>query len=570
MEKKQLDLDQPLLSVRRFSSTLSSSNGANNKNIAKSIPHRQHSLPLHKSEWEVEEVTEPATVPFLWEKVPGRPKGGCKAEAQFPVESSYPPRLPPGRSSDVPRLLLEAYKDQNVFDPQIEESPLDNTTTLWEGLKKEVNSESDDDGFSDALDTLSMNHSISDLSGSDVMSSGIFSADTRTCDFMMNRFLPAAKAMVLDMPQSVSKKQLMTPKRPRQDKKLVGCERRSLQSAVVPYYDKYIKDAESEDEDEDDECAGSGKKSVKVFGLFSRFCIKNSLCLLNPVPGMKANKTQVPTSSAKKVGNRLTRTSYSGPLTQMADKNSWGAAYKQKLDCRSQSHQLHKVKSKPTGESNRLNYSADLGMMHGSYSHRCFLGVTNDVEALEAIKMSGSIIPTVEKRLYIDSVDIVKLQLSETISSGAENLKDSSGKTFASSVDGNTSSALISNVRRRAGGVESLSIDHAQNQQSGSLDCSKADDQGNHNVSSMLSTLPPPLPKSPSESWLWRTVPSTALRHPFSRSTPLSQFDPRKKHSKASNMGTKWETIVKTSNVHHDHVRYSEELVAHVSQHSKT
>lgn len=75
---------------------------------------------------------------------------------------------------------------------------------------------------------------------------------------------------------------------------------------------------------------------------------------------------------------------------------------------------------------------------------------------------------------------------------------------------------------------------------------SKEDDQGNLIVGSMLSPLPPPLPKSPSESWLWKTLPSIALWHQ------------KKQRSKESETGTKWETIVKTSNVRHDHARYSE------------
>lgn len=71
------------------------------------------------------------------------------------------------------------------------------------------------------------------------------------------------------------------------------------------------------------------------------------------------------------------------------------------------------------------------------------------------------------------------------------------------------------------------------------------------------SPLPPPLPKSPSESWLWRTLPSI---NPFTNSRGSSPIHPKKMGQKqnASATNTKWETIVKTSNLRQDHVRYSE------------
>ncbi|KAK4787643.1 hypothetical protein SAY86_011476 [Trapa natans] len=64
----------------------------------------------------------------------------------------------------------------------------------------------------------------------------------------------------------------------------------------------------------------------------------------------------------------------------------------------------------------------------------------------------------------------------------------------------------------------------------------------------------PPLLKSPSESWLYRTLPSIP---------PPSPFNPKKQSPKLSSHETNWETMVKSSNLHHDHVRYSDELVNH-------
>ncbi|KAF5943852.1 hypothetical protein HYC85_017929 [Camellia sinensis] len=430
MEKKQLDLDAPLLSVRRFSSALVSSNGENKKMIEKSIPHhRHHSLPSFKSEWELAEVTKPVAVPFLWEQIPGRPKGGSESEAQSPIEPSNTPRLPPGRAIEFSKPSSEkGYKDQNAT------------------LNKGVDTDSEYDEYSDALDMLSPTETLSmnsRVSGSDAKPCGTYFADMQTRDFMMNRFLPAAKAM----------------------------------------------DIESEDEDdEDDEYDSSGKTSVKGCGLFSQFCFKNSLCLLNPVPGMKP-VTHFPITSAKEV-SRLARTAYSGPRTQIADKHAGSAVYKPKFDYRAQSHELHKVKSKLTIESHRLRYSDDLP-----------------------------------------------------------------------------------NLRGQGNRIEDLRINQGQDQQSMSLDCSrlhcnakllsnnehilKADDQGSPNVGSSLSSLPPPLPKSPSESWLCRTLPSISFQHPLSHSGLGTQFHHKMRHAKVPSSGTKWENIVKTSNGHHDHVRCS-------------
>ncbi|KAH7858748.1 hypothetical protein Vadar_027569 [Vaccinium darrowii] len=647
MQKKQLDLDQPLLSVRRFSSKLASSKELNKKKTEKSLPHRQQSLPVCKSDWELEQVTKPAAVPFTWEQIPGKAKG----ENQSPLEPSNTPRLPPGRACDT----LNPYEDRSVFKPQIHSSPIPNEiSTLWESLKKTVNaegdacdSESEGDDYSDALDTLSPTDTVSmKCSGSGLSGfgwsdrCGNFSADTQTKDFMMNRFLPAAKAMVLDTPQYGPKKQPMTPDRPRPVKKVVSGEMKLLHeqkcSVVVPYN---VKHKEGGSEEEEDEPVNTSKKTVKAFGLFSRFCLKNSLCLLNPVPGMKV-RTKVPNSSTKearlppspsaKEVNRMARTSHSGPLPQSAEKKYSGALYRNKLDPRSRSQELHKVRYKPSGETNRLSCSGDLQMMKGTspssrflrggispYRNRAppspfregvgFLGVANGIENFKGTKdvsghqrykpVSGSIIPAVEKTLYVDSVNIVEQPLSDSISSRKESL--ASGKDFSTSesflrqmrhpdifeggsismalvsVDNEkSSSARIPNVRSQEAGREGWRLDQGRDHETRALDClkldptgivdankggiSKEDDQGNLIVGSMLSPLPPPLPKSPSESWLWKTLPSIALWHQ------------KKQRSKESETGTKWETIVKTSNVHHDHARYSEELVPHVSQHSKT
>lgn len=87
----------------------------------------------------------------------------------------------------------------------------------------------------------------------------------------------------------------------------------------------------------------------------------------------------------------------------------------------------------------------------------------------------------------------------------------------------------------------------------------RASDRAEAKAGSDYSSLSPPLPKTPSESWLCRALPSVTPRNSFSRSYNSTRFDPKKQEPKVSSTDqTKWETIVKTSYLHHDHVRYSE------------
>lgn len=69
------------------------------------------------------------------------------------------------------------------------------------------------------------------------------------------------------------------------------------------------------------------------------------------------------------------------------------------------------------------------------------------------------------------------------------------------------------------------------------------------------SPLAPPSPKKPSESWLWHNLPSVTSQIP-SRRYP---FHPQKESLNGNTRNvSKWETIVKTSYMHRDHIRFSE------------
>ncbi|KAJ0242589.1 Uncharacterized protein HA466_0205420 [Hirschfeldia incana] len=93
----------------------------------------------------------------------------------------------------------------------------------------------------------------------------------------------------------------------------------------------------------------------------------------------------------------------------------------------------------------------------------------------------------------------------------------------------------------------------------------------NKNRSENISVSQPPLPKTPSESWLCRTLPRSSIVStvvPGQLSVLLSGQNTGLR--KIDQKTIKWETIVKTSYKHHANVRHSEELtVVHPSRHHK-
>lgn len=514
MEKNQLNFNAPIISARRYSSPVRSTEKVLKTNTEKLLKSRQTSLPAQQSNWELAEVATPGTVPFQWEKIPGK-----AIKENEPESLTNTPRLPPQYTpKNISGNLLEMMK-----------KGANNNTDC------ENNYENGDDKYSDIIDALSlsdsrsMSCSVSILSGyynpeinSD--SRGNFSADVATRDFMMNRFLPAAKAMVLKTPQYASKKQSVVNQEPKEPiRKVAIVEKRALveiyRSHIVPDYGEY---SEMESENGIEEFVDLKKTPRKVFGLFSKFCLKNSLRLLNPVSSIKA-KINSPMGTPKKSSNKkssayeigkVCRKAYSGPLTQTYDKYSGNNSTRKRFGSISRSQELYTVKTKPSNDSPRLSHSGELRATRGSSPYRSytrgglspyrseitnsplrkntsFVGVTKNGEKLKVVK--NPIIPKIEKTIYVDE----KIE---------------------------TKNAII--VRPEAEDIADVA------------------------------TLHPPLPKSPSESWLWRTLPSINYS--------------KNKQAKASKTVTKWETIVKTSNVHHDHIRYSEELVPHLSQHRKT
>lgn len=328
MAERKLNINAPLMSVRRSSATPPSFTEAKKK-----ILEKRHTLQYYKSDMNSDQVTEPVAVPFNWEHIPGRRKGNGGSEPQPPKSTSITPspRLPPGKSINPTKQSLEkeskaAYtfrpsnksKSFNVSVVKIDFDKERKAEKIVESRRSNVkyydDSDDDDsnDAFSDALENLSptesfsMNCSVSGVSGLenlDAKKFGTFSTDQQTRDFMMSRFLPAAKAMTLQPPQYSSKKQsVLVEQQPRDISKLVREEKllpNKHNTDIIPYTGQ-CQDEESEDEGDDNEYDNSGNITAKGCGLLPQLHIRNSLCLMNPVAAMKM-KNQVPLPSASEV-----------------------------------------------------------------------------------------------------------------------------------------------------------------------------------------------------------------------------------------------------------------------------
>lgn len=689
MAERKLNINAPLMSVRRSSATPPSFTEAKKK-----ILEKRHTLQYYKSDMNSDQVTEPVAVPFNWEHIPGRRKGNGGSEPQPPKATSITPspRLPPGKSINPTKQPLEKEsKAANTFRPS-NKSKSFNVSVVKIDSDKERKAEKivesrrsnvkyyddndDDDGndaFSDALENLSptesfsMNCSVSGVSGLenlDAKKFGTFSTDQQTRDFMMSRFLPAAKAMTLQPPQYSSKKQsVLVEQQPRDISKLVREEKKLLPNKhntdIIPCTGQ-CQEEESEDEGDDNEYDNSGNITAKGCGLLPQLHIRNSLCLLNPVAAMKM-KNQVPLPSASEVvkPNKSSHIRSFSPVP--AVKKAWDAIHKSKSSSRAASPDKQDSKKKFSSESNRFTYSGEL--LAGRLSpfrrsraaatgvspsrskpqspfcgaklpgdskevenykfgkvkfHSGALGNIQDVLSQGPKRTSYSGNLTIEKTLYIDTASTAKLSSSnissidnkwrlDTVNADFDRRKGKeSNSSLGSSQEIKQVHAVeekatfdtevlrsldsippslysILNLATKEDKNEGLNTDQNISQEPVSLQLVQgtfaedsktntqkivlANDSGKVDAESDASPLPPPLPKSPSESWLWRALPLVSVKNSFLQSSKGTQSQGKRHDSNTTSGNLKWETIVKTSNLHHDHVRYSQELATHKSQH---
>ncbi|XP_058009202.1 uncharacterized protein LOC110665041 isoform X2 [Hevea brasiliensis] len=703
MEEKQLDFNQPLLSVRRFSST-GSTTEADNKRKTDNTRPKVPPLPVYKSELKSGPVRNPGTVPFVWEKTPGRPKYESKPQTVTLAQPPVVPKLPPGRILNVERQALDKSSEgtaagqleaRNGPSGSYSVPSLDKNVTEEESSREVKEgtyisgSDDDNEAYEDALDTLSRSESfflncsisgVSGLDGPDMKPSGTFSTDPHTRDFMMGRFLPAAKAMASETPQHSTKKLPVVQEQPRKIKKIVTVEEHNKFNQCrrlnnIPHYDQ--ADVLEETEHEDDYYDGPDNSSFKVCGLFPRLCLQNSFCLLNPVPGMrKQAQLHISSSHMKKV-----KSSYAAYCNETHDKDT--VRKQRSLGATG----MHDDKNELKNESNKIACRSDYQKLDGSSlykrlqgngaspyqgkisqsavheekgylvipdksKHSGMSGINADGNVGENFREllakerneweSTSASPVVEKTLYIDSVYMLKPQVSNSSSSdmkgvidyGREAVDDSSLQAMkhfeAASEKGNMVAESLESADscpssgRSMHDVKMVVMDNSRHdqdllgtsftpaspkvdkdgkiklerllgQKSGNLEsshglfqdpikmtttevaddgkvdlesklCTKLSDQETSTGCYSLLPPPPPLPKSPSESWLKRTLPAVSSKHIRSRSNLGMHAYPRVQASKTDSPDPKWETIVKTSNVQHGHLRFSEELLTPIPE----
>lgn len=329
MENKQLDFNQPFLSVRRVSSMETSSKA----NETAKTDNRWPPLPVYKSELKSGPVRNPGNVPFLWEHAPGRPKDGRKSQTIGSKSPFAAPKRPPGMYSDSKQQHCTksstkgAATQSHTGGDALSNSDHSHKNivkfkTLRERIERDLSSDSEDgdETYLEANDTLSRSESfsmncsvsvtgLSGLDGGDVKPSGTFSKDQQTRDFMMGRFLPAAKALASETPQVAHRKQSVQREQQREVKKMVEMNKEhrvnSLPTKLPSHYASPNTHEEETSEviskDEDTNLDESEYSSTKACGLFTRFCLRGSFCLLHPVPEIKMRGA--PVASAHRIQN---------------------------------------------------------------------------------------------------------------------------------------------------------------------------------------------------------------------------------------------------------------------------
>ncbi|XP_071709470.1 uncharacterized protein [Rutidosis leptorrhynchoides] len=179
----------------------------------------------------------------------------------------------------------------------------------------------------DAVDTLSRSEtSFYNCSvGSDIKPSGIIPNDPKMREFMMGRFLPAAKAIASNVSQHTSKKNVIKEKQ-QEFKKLMDDKKGQLR-----YGPNFLEDVSHDNEDDDDDSDSDyhdQNHSSKFCGLIPRFCS------VNPVHGM-CMRTKLTTKFTTSTASSSTVSSITGSdnepaRTGMYERRSWNGVLKSK------------------------------------------------------------------------------------------------------------------------------------------------------------------------------------------------------------------------------------------------
>ncbi|KAL0399717.1 UNVERIFIED_CONTAM: hypothetical protein Sradi_2315000 [Sesamum radiatum] len=501
---------------------------------------------------------------------PKLPLGGCpKANSCLVSQSTNDNKIQDVNihcDSRIAPSLDESIKDFGSSRKTIEESK---------------SSDSGDCGkaYVDALDTLSrtesfsLDRSTSGLTGMDDLDakmSGIFSTDPQTQD----KFLLAAKEVASKIPQCAPQKQSVVGEQPQQFKKIVKQDKAAIQrrpSFANCYSRHQNNENEAEEEESTDDCHRHGNLSA-VCCLLPRLCLNSSVCILNPVTAMSIT-TQLRISPA----NRIRPTSSSaGSYAKTEDQCKSNISELKPVDklrtaelkenktsvksesARSESHNTLAHCDEPLSLLEDTKHNGSQGYGSREKSIRTFKELLADEDSPKELDSGGSV---VEKTVHVDTVRNV-----EDMSSCSPNTKDtglpssreehselnagrigqmhvmeSSREDFKklNTAEGEAKCNGVSlndksNGKSRRGTSTAFGENQEPNLHSTTTEnievtgkeaakyvekqLPRTTTLGNSHAKYSKFPVPPPLPKSPSDSWLGRTLPSISSKKASPRS----------------------------------------------------
>ncbi|KAL0740739.1 hypothetical protein Bca4012_082252 [Brassica carinata] len=519
-EKKQLDFNRPLISIRRPIQTPEpDSKTRSSGSLTNNIPP---SPPVYKSDINSGPIRNPGTVPFQWEHKPGKPKDETKPVLQSVVQQHFVPKLPPGRIVNV-REREELVKKPETRYNHVEDAK--SCSSSW------YDDDDTYDTYLDVADTLSRSESfffncsnVSGVSGLDgqgmlVEPFGTLSSDRQTQDLMMGRFLPAAKALTSETPSHLAKK---PPKPEEPARQIVVVKEKQKKAEQNPYRFHHSPDHQEEEDGDMSSMMASG-----VCGLLPQICLRSSFGVLNPVPSVRMK-------AQRGVSVRRMRSKYQDSCN--------GSSQDERLS----------ISSTPEGKERLENLSsASRTKTRKNFGEL----LANDDNTWEP----SSEAPVVEKTLYVDTVHSVDKKVQEE--SNEQSILKSYPRLDVVPVKEDVGASVEAISVLKVEECADRAIVEVVEVTKEKIDLEVKLQQGNTKnlESSRLHhhhhiVAPPPLPKAPSDSWLKRTLPTIPSKNNSFTWLQSPGTDD-------NNQITKWETMVKTSNTQQGFVCFSKEAL---------
>ncbi|KAL9689879.1 hypothetical protein QQ045_010270 [Rhodiola kirilowii] len=303
MERQKLDFNGPVPSVRHVGPTAADVE----KKVKEDISYNNFpAIPFYRADLKSGPISNPGTVPFFWEQIPGRPKHESKSVYQEGEElPPIPPRLPPGRGRDANKKQEPVRSPECMRNNKSQLRKASDVKTERLGNSQEgyaapegCPSEDDDDAYADAHDTLSRSaplfddcsYSLTGLSGmdgSDLILPRTVSTDLQSVDFT------TGQAMTSETPPLSSGKKYAVHEHPKQ-----GTVKAAKCTPTPDHKPKllrhYIQNDIEEMDDEDDRSNILGKGCGLGGQLLPRFCLLSAVPRLRVFPQTIAKSVRTP------------------------------------------------------------------------------------------------------------------------------------------------------------------------------------------------------------------------------------------------------------------------------------